>query len=422
MTRPFARRLGLAALLALAAAGARADDSWFRPLTGRTFERTPARVERGRYLAEGLLQCFLCHSDRDWTKPGGPPVPGKKYAGHVWGPQGRPWLVSPNLTPDPETGTGKWTDDMLARAIREGVGHDGRPLNPQMWSWAFRRLSDEDLASVVVYLRSLPPVRNPLPTTKLPGGYAEETQATLRPLTEPVPERDLSSPLARGRYLVEIADCAGCHTAWEAPRNPGLFGGGNPIDWSGHTAFSANLTPEPSGIPYYDQALFKEVMRTGRVKARVLDGAMPWIAFRNLNDSDLEAIFAFLQALPPVAHAVSNYELDTPGFCPVCKQTHGLGDSNRAPEIPRAAVDPHVFDDYVGRYVFEDSEDAVEVVRDGERLLWVQGKGRSELVPQSESRFRAETLEVPIRFVRGRQGQVTHILLEVEEIKLLRRP
>src|SRR5947207_8876358 len=94
-----------------------------RPLTARVFERTSQRRERGQYLAEGLLACFRCHSDRDWNTAGAPPAAGKKGAGHI--ARNNPDLVVPNITPDVETGAGSWTDDMLARAIREGVGHDG---------------------------------------------------------------------------------------------------------------------------------------------------------------------------------------------------------------------------------------------------------------------------------------------------------
>src|SRR6476646_3129758 len=54
-----------------------------RPLTGRVCERTPQRIARGQYLAEGLLACFRCHSDRDWNTAGAPPVVGKKGAGHI---------------------------------------------------------------------------------------------------------------------------------------------------------------------------------------------------------------------------------------------------------------------------------------------------------------------------------------------------
>lgn len=245
-----------------------------RPLRDVTYERTPARVARGRYLTEGVLQCFLCHSDRDWSQPGAPPIAGRKGAGHVW--EDRPWLVSPNLTPDRETGAGAWTDDMLARAIREGIGHDGRVLHPQMWYASFRSLSDEDLASVIVCLRTLEPVRNPLPRTTLPKNRPP-LQAP-PPLEAEVRWSDSADPVTRGAYLVRVADCTGCHTAFEAPKTPGFFGGGNLISF-GRAApvFSANITPDASGIGYYDAALFREVLRTGRVRARTLSSAMPWI-------------------------------------------------------------------------------------------------------------------------------------------------
>src|SRR5438105_9766410 len=100
-----------------------------RPLSDRKLEATPARLARGRYLVDGVNECFGCHTDADWSKPGAPPVEGREGSGHIWADQDMPWLVAPNITPDKETGAGNWTDDMLARAIREGIGHDGRTLH-----------------------------------------------------------------------------------------------------------------------------------------------------------------------------------------------------------------------------------------------------------------------------------------------------
>ena len=76
--------------------------------------------------------------------------------------------------------------------------------------------------------------------------------------------RDLDDPLERGIYLIEIADCMGCHTAWEAPTNPGFGGGGNPIERFGERAFSANLTPDPTGIGAYTEGIFRGAIRSGR--------------------------------------------------------------------------------------------------------------------------------------------------------------
>ena len=89
---------------------------------------------------------------------------------------------------------------------------------------------------------------------------------------------------------------------------------------------SVNITPAPSGIPYYTEELFLEVMRTGRVKARKIHDAMPWIAYGNQTDDDLRAIFAYLKTLTPVQHRVDNSL--SPTDCPRCGSRHGAGNQN----------------------------------------------------------------------------------------------
>jgi hypothetical protein len=91
---------------------------------------------------------------------------------------------------------------------------------------------------------------------------------------------------------------------------------------------SANITPSPSGISYYDEKMFLEVIRTGHVKARELKPIMLWRSFRNMNDEDLKAIYAYLRTVAPVQHRVDNTEPPTP--CKLCKGKHGSGDRNDA--------------------------------------------------------------------------------------------
>jgi mono/diheme cytochrome c family protein len=394
-----------------AKAPASTDKPRIRPLTDIVFERTEVRRERGKYLTEGLLQCFICHTDRDWKAPGAPPVEGRKGSGHVWSDDGEYRLVAPNITPDKETGAGTWTDDMFARAIREGVSHEGRVLHPQMWYGSFRSLSDEDLASIIVYLRSIPPVRNSLPQTKL----KRERQLTNEPLTEPVPQPDLSDAVKRGNYLVRVADCVGCHTAFEAPLNPGFFGGGNLVEIEKEKAFSANLTPDPSGISYYDDAFFAQVMRTGHVKARKLSSIMPWTVFRNLNDEDLKAIFAYLRARRPVHHSVDNTE--APTVCAMCGQKHGFGDRNHPKLEHVVEADPQTYDAYVGEYRFDDGFRLI-ILREGDKLLaQVPGDdSKIELTPISETEFTASEIPDVISFVRDEHGRVTHLISNADDI------
>jgi mono/diheme cytochrome c family protein len=237
-------------------------------------------------------------------------------------------VLAPNLTPDPETGTGNWSDDALARAIREGIGHDGRTLFPMMPYEHFRHLPDEDLASIVVYLRSLPAVRNSLPATEIifPVNYL--IRSVPEPILAPVAPPDLSDPTKRGAYLVEIAGCSDCHTPQDRgqPIAGMQFGGGQEFDGPWGKVASANITPDASGIPYYDEALFVQTIRTGYVKARAINQIMPWHVYRNMTDDDLKAVFAYLKTIPPVKHVVDNTEPPTP--CEICKGKHGGGNKN----------------------------------------------------------------------------------------------
>jgi len=301
-----------------------------RPLTSRTFERTPQRLERGRYIATALCGCIYCHSQHDWSAPGTIITPGLEGGGEVLPYSDLPGrIVAPNLTPDRETGAGNWTDDQLARAIREGVGHDGRALFPIMPYTHYREMSDEDLASVIVYLRSLPAVRHELPKTEIifPVKYL------IRSVPEPVtsPANDASEPsdlVKRGARLVNLAGCGDCHTPQRNGKSlPGMeFAGGGVFSGPWGNVASANLTPDPSGIPYYDEALFLQVIHSGYVKARPLSPIMPVMVYANLTDNDLKAIFAYLRTLKPVKHRVDNSE--PPTECKVCRQKHGLGADN----------------------------------------------------------------------------------------------
>ena len=147
-----------------------------------------SRVERGAYLVRAM-GCHDCHTP--WTLgPTGPepdltralsghpsdvalPAPPKPQGPWIWSGAATntafagPWGVSftANLTPDPETGLGRWTAETFITALRTGR-HEGkgRPILPPMpWSM-IRNLNDEDLRSVFDYLKSLPPIRNRVPT------------------------------------------------------------------------------------------------------------------------------------------------------------------------------------------------------------------------------------------------------------------
>lgn len=300
-----------------------------RPLTERRFDSTPQRLERGRYLAWSVSGCVFRHSEIDLNAPGLAVKAGTEGSGRTWAEEGLPWLTVPNITPDRETGAGTWTDDMLARAIREGISHDGRALFPLMPYHQYKYMSDEDLASVIVYIRSLPPVRKALPASEIPFPVNRFINAVPEPITVPVPEPNRANAVAFGDYLVRMGGCRDCHTPADA-RGEAIpnteFAGGFVLHGPWGEVASANITTDPSGIPYYTEELFLEMMRTGKVKARKIHDAMPWAMYGKQTDEDLEAMFAYLKTLAPVQHRVDNSL--PPTDCARCGLRHGAGNHN----------------------------------------------------------------------------------------------
>ena len=329
--------LGFVALLALLALGITFTIGWrpfigpnARALTDRKFESTPQRLERGKYIATALSGCIYCHSPHDWKAPGTPIVAGMEGAGAIQPYADLPGkIVASNLTPDKETGAGSWTDDMFARAIREGIGHDGRALFPVMPYPNLREMSDDDLASVVVFLRSLPPVRNELPKTEIIFPVKYLIRSVPQPLTAPVSGVSAEAgPQQYGAYLVRMAGCGDCHTSQIQGQNvAGMeFAGGQPFPGPWPMVASANITPDTTGISGYTGDSFVQVIRTGAVNGQALSDVMPTKFYKNLSDSDLKAMFAYLRTLKPIQHRVDNSL--PPTACKLCRQRHGGGDSN----------------------------------------------------------------------------------------------
>lgn len=332
----FARVLLAAAavLVVLLAAGITATIGWrpfigpkARALTDKKYEPTPQRLARGKYLTENVLSCFDCHSEREWSKPGAPVLASAMGAGRVWTVEGMPWLTAPNITPDKDTGIGHMSDDAIARAVREGIGHDGRALFPIMPYTAYRNLSDEDLAAVVAYVRSLQPVRKVQPMSAVPFPVKHLIKSVPQPLETSVPEPP-NDPLSRGKYLVTVAACSDCHTPQkQGKRIESLsFAGGFVFEENGRRVASANITQDGSGISYYDEKRFVDVMRTGHVGSRPLSPVMPWTVYKGMTDDDLRAMYAYLKTLKPVKHTVDNSE--APSLCKLDGTMHGGGASN----------------------------------------------------------------------------------------------
>jgi Domain of unknown function (DUF3471) len=131
--------------------------------------------------------------------------------------------------------------------------------------------------------------------------------------------------------------------------------------------------------------------------------------------ADLKDLFAYLRARRPVHHLVDNTE--PPTECPACGQKHGYGDRNSKKSVVAVSVDPNTYDAYVGRYRFEDGF-MVTITKRGNKLFIQFGNDphKIELLPISAREFTAADIPDVITFERNAQGQVTHLLSNVDEV------
>jgi len=232
-----------------------------------------AAVQHGQHLAGAIALCTRCHA--------------ANLAGAVLEDDALARVVAPDITRGgPVAG---FSDADYARAIRDGVGADGRPLW-LMPTDAYSRLSDTDLGSLIAYLKSLPPVASSLPVNQIrPLGRVLAAAGRYALVLPPnvagsAPPPDLTPQY--GEYLVAIAGCARCHGA----RLSGAAGArGAPP--------ASDLTP--AGLGGWSESDFLRAMRTGRrPDGSVLDSAMPWQYYAQMSDLELRAIWEYLGVLP----------------------------------------------------------------------------------------------------------------------------
>jgi cytochrome c553 len=312
--------LSLLVLIVLAVAGLAVFVATFkpaqRPASTSKIEVTPELVARGDYLTHHVLGCFDCHTDRDWSRYGGP-VDGPEGAGgpcmgEEYGVPGK--VCFTNITPDKETGLGNWTDGEILRAIREGVDKNGRALFPMMpYAEAYYALSDDDADAVVAYLRSLPPVSNPVPATRIDFPVSFFIKQAPKPLAGPVSAADPSDTVAYGHYLATVAGCISCHTPVDSHQQPipGMeLAGGQVLKGPWGVVASANLTPDPTGLGGRTEESFLGLFRAWQdpgIQVATPAGqntVMPWLVHSGTSDQDLQAIWAYLQTVKPIQHKV----------------------------------------------------------------------------------------------------------------------
>ncbi|HEX2683192.1 MAG TPA: hypothetical protein VHL77_04640, partial [Ferruginibacter sp.] len=259
-------------------------------------------IAKGRHLVLNVAHCVGCHSPAnvdsiDFNKEDLPLIGGRVFDISI------AKISSKNITPDKETGIGRYTDAEIARILYYGVRPDGSVVFDFM---PFHNMSKEDMTAVISYLRVQKPVRNEVPENTFslmgnlvkafmvkPVGPNGEIPATIK--------KDTSA--AYGKYLAtSVAECNGCHTernmAGEFVGEP--FAGGSPMDeGNGFPALTPpNLTPDPSGRLFgWTQEMFINRFRQGKI---IHYSPMHWSSFKHMTDDELKAIYNFLHSLKPV--------------------------------------------------------------------------------------------------------------------------
>jgi mono/diheme cytochrome c family protein len=291
-TRSFKAVLGLLALAGLAVAQAPS--------------RTPQQslVERGKYLAQAG-DCIACH-----TVPGG-----KIFSGNRPMPTPFGTLYAPNITPDPETGIGKWTSEEFFKMMRTGRSRNGELLYPAMPFASYTKVTRADTDAIYAYLRSVPPVR--LASRQHDLRFPYNNRALLigwRTLYfeegEYVPDRKKSAEWNRGAYLVQgLGHCSMCHTPINAlggsSQEAAFQGGLIPMqNW-----YAPSLTSnKEAGLGTWEIQDIIDLLQKGVSNRGTVYGPMAEVTFNSLqfmSTEDVRAMAVYLKSLPadqPVAN------------------------------------------------------------------------------------------------------------------------
>ncbi len=288
------------------------------PAPDLTIDRTPARLERGKYLANHVAVCMDCHSTRDWSRFSGP------MAGNALGGGGEKFdqqmgfpgvFYAPNITPYALAG---WSDGEIFRAVTTGVAKDGHALFPLMAYHRFGQLDQEDIYSIIAYIRQLDPVKKDVPRSKadFPVNYLINTMPQKARFT-PLPSKQ--DPLAYGKYLVTAAGCVDCHSKTDKGSvvKGTEFGGGMEFAGPNGTVRSPNITPHKgTGIGTWSKTAFvqrfKAYADSNRVSANLQatdwNTPMPWTMYAGMDEKDLEAIYLYLNSIAPIDNKVVRFE------------------------------------------------------------------------------------------------------------------
>jgi mono/diheme cytochrome c family protein len=260
--------------------------------------RAETPLERGTYLMQSIVACGNCHTPKGPTGE----VPGMELAGGFSIPDNELGVVVvPNITTDPDTGIGKWTDAQIITAIREGKRPDGSIIGPPMPIQFYRNISDNDVKAIVAYLRQVKPVKN----TPMKSQFKVPLPESYGPPVANVADVPKTDRLHYGAYLASIGHCMECHT----PRDKGrldlenrLGAGGNKFEGPFGVSVARNITSDRAhGIGAWTDAQIKTAVTTGvRPDGERLKPPMGYAYYARISTDDFNMLTSYLRSLKPV--------------------------------------------------------------------------------------------------------------------------
>ena len=283
-----------------------------------TVERTPERIARGEYLANHVTVCIDCHSTRDWSRFSGPITEGTLGKGGELFDQkfGFPGaFYSRNITPE---GISKYTDGELLRVISTGVNREGKAMFPVMPYHHYGQMDEEDIKSIIAYIRTLKPIKNEVPASSpdFPMTIILNTIPQKASFAKKPEETDVVN---YGKYLVNAASCIDCHTQMDKGKlmEGKEYAGGREFPFpDGSVVRSSNISPDAgSGIGSWNEARFLSVFHNNTDSAllakKIAPGEyntiMPWTMYATMKESDLKAIYAYLKTVKPISNSVIKF-------------------------------------------------------------------------------------------------------------------
>jgi mono/diheme cytochrome c family protein len=265
-------------------------------MVGSTLAQT--QIERGSYLVNGVLTCGNCHTPR---LSGGVRDMSKQLSG---GPQvfdTATFKVKPsNITPDPDTGIGKWSDADIKRVLLTGVRPDGTQIAPIMPYGFYKIFAPADLDAVVAYLKSVPPVRNAVE----PPVYKAAMHVFTPPGAErPLSEAEMTNQVKRGFYLVTIGHCMECHTPLQDGKHDAtqLGKGGQPFTGPWGVTVARNITShQAAGLGgWTDAQIVAAITQGAHIDGTKLKPPMAFLLYATMTEQDLNAVVVYLRTVPP---------------------------------------------------------------------------------------------------------------------------